>query len=75
MGEIMAFPGFGQEPDLDGMDRGQLLACLEQYRAQIAALDEAEPEDMASQAYDSWGNQHEALEDLVDEILDRLDEL
>ena len=38
-------------------------------------LDEQEPEDMDSEEYESWGDRHEALEDLADEILDRLDEL
>ena len=30
---------------------------------------------MDSEEYESWGDRHEALEDLTDEILDRLDEL
>ena len=30
---------------------------------------------MDSEAYDAWGDRHEALEDLADDILDRLDEL
>ena len=30
---------------------------------------------MNSDAYEEWGEEHEALEDLVDEVLDRLDEL
>ena len=30
---------------------------------------------MNSEAYEQWGEEHEALEDLVDELQDRLDEL
>ena len=28
---------------------------------------------MESEAYEAWGDQHEELEDLADEIMDRLD--
>ena len=34
-----------------------------------------EPEDMASEAYEIWGGRREALEDLADDLMDRLDEL
>lgn len=30
---------------------------------------------MDSDAYEDWGERHEALEDLADELQDRLDEL
>ena len=30
---------------------------------------------MNSEAYELWGDRHEELEDLADEVLDRLDEL
>ena len=29
---------------------------------------------MASEAYDEWSEQHEKLEDIADDILDRLEE-
>ena len=41
----------------------------------LEQLDELEPEDMDSDAYEDWGERHEALEDLADELQDRLDEL
>ena len=66
---------FAPGPDLDAMDRVELLDYLATVRAWIAGLDGEEPEDMDSEAYDSWGDRHEALEDLADDILDRLDEL
>ena len=30
---------------------------------------------MNSEAYQAWGELHEELEDLVDDVLDRLDEM
>lgn len=64
-----------EEPDFDNMDKAALLSYLEQLRARIEQLDEAEPKNMSSEAYEEWGDLHEELEDLVDDILDRLDEM
>lgn len=75
MADIIDFDRFAQPPDLDAMTRDELLDALEAVRAQIARLDEEEPEDMAGEAYEAWGDRHEALEDLADEIHDRLDGL
>ena len=75
MAKIMDFTDFQEEPELESMDREQLEAYLRQVRAQITQLDEAEPADMNSEAYETWGDAHEELEDLVDEITDRLEEL
>ena len=66
---------FAAGPDLEAMGRAELLDCLSAVRQRIARLDQEEPEDMDSEAYDAWGDRHEALEDLADDILDRLDEL
>ena len=74
MAEILSFDALAPE-DLDGMDRPQLLDCLEVVRAQLRSLDAEEPADMDSEAYDAWGDRHEALEDLVDDIFDHLDRL
>ena len=57
-------------PEEDG--RQALLARLTQVKEQIARLDLEEPEDMASEAYEIWGGR---LEDLADDLMDRLDEL
>lgn len=43
--------------------------------AQIAQLDAREPEDMDSELYEAWAEEHEELEDLLDEILDLMDEV
>lgn len=75
MAEIMDFSGFQEEPELEGLSREQLEEYLRQVRSQIAQLDEEEPADMNSEEYETWGDAHEELEDLADEIMDRLEEL
>lgn len=72
MGDII---DFNQTLDLDNMSREALLELLEAVRAQIGRLDKQEPRDMNSEEYEAWGDRHEQLEDLVDEILDLLDEM
>lgn len=64
-----------EEPELETMDRAALLRYQEELRERIAQLDEQEPEDMDSEEYELWGDQHEALEDLADEVQERLDEM
>ena len=66
---------FGAYRDPADMNKAELRAYLELLRRQIAELDEAEPADMESEAYEDWGQRHEDLEDLVDDVLDRLEEL
>jgi len=76
MAKIIDFSQYRQEePDFDSMSREQLLAVLEETQAKIAALDEREPKNMESEAYEQWGELHEELEDLADEILDRLEDM
>ena len=75
MAEIINFSHEEEMPDLDGMSRDQLLAWLREIREQIAQLDALEPGDMESEAFEAWGERHETLEDLADDILDRLDAL
>lgn len=73
MANIIDFPQLPDWEDLETMSRQELLNCLETVQEQIARLDEEEPEDMDSEAYDDWGDHHEELEDLADEITDRLE--
>ncbi len=75
MAHRIDFSQYAEEPDLREMSREALREYLETVRERIALLDEQEPENMDSEEYESWGDQHETLEDLADEILDRLDEL
>ena len=51
-----------------------LLTQKAALEARIAELDAREPADMESEAYEAWADEHEDLEDLLDEILDLLDE-
>ena len=73
MANIIDFPQLPDWEDLETMSRQELLNCQETDQEQIARLDEEEPEDMDSEAYDDWGDRHEELEDLADEITDRLE--
>ena len=74
MAEFLEFDG-GFAPDIEAMDREELQACLKEVRERIADLDEREPADMNSEEYEAWGDRHEELEDLADEIIDRLEEM
>lgn len=65
----------GQGPDLCSMNHQELEEYLDTVRSWIDRLDEEEPEDMESEEYEAWGDRHEALEDLADDIQDRLEEL
>ena len=74
MADFLEFDG-GFAPDIDTMDREELKACLQEVRERIADLDEREPGDMESEEYEAWGDRHEELEDLADELMERLEEL
>ena len=54
MGDTLDFPAFPGQPELDGMDRAQLLSCLERIQLMLEHLDELEPEDMDSDASVSY---------------------
>ena len=75
MDDRFNFNFYTQEPELDSMDRETLLEYWSRVREQMGQLDAQEPEDMDSEEYEVWGERREELEDLADEILDRLDEL
>lgn len=75
MAEMLELGGFDDLPDIDEMDKEELRSCLQDLRERIAALDEQEPRNMESEEYGLWGERHELLEDLVDDILDRLDDM
>ena len=75
MADWITFDPYADGPDPADLDAEQLRQYLAAVRAQIAQLDGEEPADMDSEAYDEWGDRHEELEDLADEILERLEEL
>ena len=72
MGDIISIDNFDPNPDLDSMDRGQLSELLRQVRERISLLNDREPEDMECEEYEDWGDRHEELEDLEEDILDLL---
>ena len=74
MAEIIEFPAQNGAEDTDELSREELLTLLERLRAEIAALDEKEPKNMNSEAYEPWADRHEELEDQVDEILELLED-
>lgn len=75
MADVIDLKQYLDGPDVSTMDREALREYLRDLRGQIRALDAKEPRQMDSPAYDDWAKEHEDLEDLVDEVLDRLDEL
>ena len=75
MADILNFSDFTEEPELETLSREELRAYLKSLRDRIEALDREEPADMNSEADELWGDRHEELEDLADEVLDLLDEL
>ena len=73
---IIPFPGSPEEE----RDPGQMsLEELKAYQAElverIAQLDAKEPANMESEAYETWADRHEELEDLLDEVIDCIEEL
>lgn len=62
-------------PDVDTMELPALTAYREFIEDQIHQLDLEEPKNEASEAYDEWADEHEELEDILDDILDRMEEL
>ena len=76
MAKVIDFNQYrSEEQDISTMDKDALLSYLDQLRARIEQLDEAEPKNMNSEDYEEWGDLHEELEDLVDDVLDRLEEM
>ena len=74
MTEFLRFDN-GCAPDTETMDREERKAGLQEVRERIADLEELEPGEMESEEYEAWGDRHEELEDLADELMERLEEL
>lgn len=60
-------------PDIDDMDADGLRQYRRETEQMIGALDELEPRNQSSDAYEQWAELHEDLEDVLDEILDCLE--
>ena len=61
-------------PEVADMNPEELRQYWQEIEDKIANLDEEEPEDMDSEAYDDWADRHEMLEDIRDDIEERLEE-
>ena len=71
---VIAFPQ--EEPkDIYEMTLEEIQAHYAQMQEELHALDAKEPKNMLSDAYEEWADEHEELEDYLDEILDRMEEL
>jgi ABC-type transporter Mla subunit MlaD len=66
---------YDEIPDLGQLDRAALEDYLNQLLTALAELDEQEPEDMACEAYETWGDQHEDLEDLIEEVQELIEQM
>lgn len=64
-----------KEKYLDEMTAEELKQYLLQLEARVAALDAKEPRSMTGDAYEAWAEEHEVLEDAIDEVREMLDEL
>ena len=62
------------EAQLYEMDFAELRNLLEKLQIQIKKLDEIEPDDMMTEEYEIWGDEHEKLEDLIEIICEILEE-
>jgi len=65
----------GNSKELDKMGLNDLTILRKKLETEIAALDDSEPSDEMSVDYERWADTHEELEDYLDEILDRLEEM
>ena len=70
-----AKPILEEVPDMDEMSLDELKAYHQELEDALAKLDAAEPKNENSEAYDNWAEEHEDLEDLIDEVLDRMEDL
>lgn len=60
---------------LEDMTRAELEAYLAELQKDLEALDAREPKRMGSEAYEAWADEHEELEDAMDEVRELLDEM
>lgn len=75
MHNVIAFPQNEETKDIYDMTLEALQAHYAAMQEQLHALDAKEPRNMNSEAYEEWADEHEELEDYLDEILDRMEVL
>ena len=64
-----------EEKYLEDMSRQELLGYLAELEEQLQELDAREPKRMGGEAYEAWADEHEELEDAIDEVREFLDEV
>lgn len=57
------------------MDRDELESKLEELCSALDELESEEPDDILSNAYDVWEEKQSELEDLIDDLEERLEDL
>ena len=62
------------EDDLDDMDHDELESKLEELRVERDGLDNQEPDDCLSDAYDAWEERCEELDSRIEELEELLDD-
>ena len=72
---VIAFPAKEEPEDIYEMNLQQLQVHYAAMQEELHGLDAKEPKNMNTEAYEEWADEHEELEDYLDEILDRMEEL
>ena len=73
--EIIEFRGAPEEEcvEIEEMTRQELQAFLEELEQMLTQLDAREPKNQRSDDYEAWAQEHEDLEDAIDEVREYLD--
>lgn len=61
-------------PDLDALSFDQLYALQEKYEERVTAMEDAEPDDQNPDAYESWEDALDQLQQDLNEIEDAIEE-
>lgn len=72
---VIEFPQSGEEQYLEDMTKDELQDYLHRLEMKVEILDRREPKNMNSEAYEAWAEEHEVLEDAIDEVREFLDEM
>lgn len=72
---VISFPTPEEPEDIYAMTLPQLQAHYAAMQEELMALDAREPSMKNEEAYEAWADEHEELEDYLDEILDRMEQL
>ena len=73
-GKSIPFPAQDPWERMEGMAEEELAEFLAELLGQRQEMDAAEPDEADEEAYETWADAHEELEDLIDEVRDRLEE-